>query len=115
MSDDWRAIGMTLYFSADRHDYVGLHNESVTRVITERHNAMITEYGILSEIAAELARAHHAPLNSAHEAYAVILEELDEFKAEVWKKQRLRDPAAMRTELIQLAAMAIRAMEDLNL
>lgn len=71
----------------------------------------------LAAVAVELARArsHHAPLNSAHEAYAVILEELDEFKAEVWKKTRERDKTAMRAELIQLAAMAIRAVEDLEL
>lgn len=71
----------------------------------------------LAQVAAELerARSQHAPLNSGHEAYAVILEELDEFKAEVWKKRRERNPAAMRTELIQLAAMAIRAIEDLEL
>jgi hypothetical protein len=71
----------------------------------------------LAAVAVELARARekHAPLHSAHEAYAVILEELDEFKTEVWKKQRERDRTAMRAELIQLAAMAIRAVEDLNL
>lgn len=71
----------------------------------------------ITAVAAELARAReqHKPLNSAHEAYAVILEELDEFKAEVWKKTRERDLSAMRAELIQLAAMAIRAVEDLKL
>lgn len=71
----------------------------------------------LAAVAAELerARSKHARLNSAHEAYAVLLEELDEFKAEVWKKTRERDRAAMRAELIQLAAMAIRAIEDLKL
>ena len=65
----------------------------------------------------ELARARerHAPLNSAHEAYAVILEELDEFFAEVRKRAERRDPAAMRRELVQIAAMAIRAVEDLAL
>jgi hypothetical protein len=71
----------------------------------------------LHQVRQELARARgkHAPLNSAHEAYAVILEELDEFKAEVWKKTRERDRAHMREELIQIAAMAIRAVEDLEL
>lgn len=72
---------------------------------------------VLAAVASELeyARSKHAPLNSAHEAYAVILEELDEFKAEVWKKTRDRNREAMRAELIQLAAMAIRAIEDLEL
>lgn len=72
---------------------------------------------VIAAVSAELARAreHHKPLNSAHEAYAVILEELDEFKIEVWKKSRERDLTAMRSELIQLAAMAVRAVEDLDL
>lgn len=70
-------------------------------------------YQVRNEL--ERARGAHAPLNSAHEAYAVILEELDEFKVEVWRKRAERDPARMRAELIQIAAMAIRAVEDLEL
>jgi hypothetical protein len=70
-------------------------------------------YQVRNEL--ERARGKHAPLNSAHEAYAVILEELDEFKAGVWKKRAGRDPERMRAELIQIAAMAIRAVEDLEL
>jgi hypothetical protein len=72
----------------------------------------------LHQVRQELQRAQrqHAPLNSAHEAYAVILEELDEFKAEVWgTRADARDPARLRAELIQIAAMAIRAIEDLGL
>ena len=61
------------------------------------------------------AQAKHAPMNSAHEAYAVILEELDEFKAEVWKQTRNRDTAHMAMELIQIAAMCARAASDLEL
>lgn len=77
----------------------------------ETHNTF------LLDVAAEYYRAvkQHAPLNSAHEAYAVILEELDEYKAEVWKKREQRDKHAMRAELVQLAAMCMRAVEDLGL
>ena len=57
----------------------------------------------------------HAPMNSAHEAYAVILEELDEFWEEVRKKKECRSEEKMREELIQIAAMAIRSMCDLSL
>lgn len=61
------------------------------------------------------ATQKHPPMNSHHEAYAVILEELDEYKAEVWKQTKARDRENMRTELIQLAAMALRAAVDLGL
>lgn len=61
---------------------------------------------------AERAMSMHAPMNSAHEAYAVILEELEEFWIEVMKKRELRTVDAMRTELKQIAAMAIRAIVD---
>lgn len=57
----------------------------------------------------------HKPLNSSHEAYAVILEELDEFWAEVCKRRENRDRVAMLKELIQIGAMAQRAAEDIGL
>lgn len=58
------------------------------------------------------ARANHKPINSAHEGYAVILEELDEFWDEVKKKRELRDGRRMYEELVQIAAMAQRTAED---
>jgi hypothetical protein len=66
----------------------------------------------------ELDRAHinhPAGIHSAHEGYAVILEELDELKDEVWKKREHRDSEAILRELIQVAAMATRMAEDLGL
>ncbi|MGH3610392.1 MAG: hypothetical protein ACRDRD_20240 [Pseudonocardiaceae bacterium] len=68
----------------------------------------------LEAIAAELrgARAKWPPINSAHEGYAVILEEVDEFWQHVLAKQRDRDPEAMYAELIQVAAMAVRTASD---
>jgi len=72
---------------------------------------------ICIEVAEEVGRATnlHLPQLSAHESYAVILEEVDEFWDEVKKKSRERSNAAMRTELIQIAAMAVRAIHDLGL
>ena len=52
------------------------------------------------------------PFNSAHEGYAIILEELDELKAHVWTNQKRRDIAAMRVEAVQVAAMALRFIAD---
>jgi hypothetical protein len=37
------------------------------------------------------ARRKHPPLHSLHEAYAVLLEEVDEFKAQVWQQAAARD------------------------
>lgn len=71
---------------------------------------------IFKEIAEELesARASHGPLNSPHEAYAVMLEELDEYKEWVWMKSSKRNQKKMRAELVQLAAMAIRTILDVH-
>lgn len=54
----------------------------------------------------------HARFASAHEGYAVILEELDELKGEVWKKREERDKAKMQEEAVQVAAMAVRFVLD---
>jgi hypothetical protein len=60
----------------------------------------------------ERAQAKHAPINSLHEGYAVILEEIEEFKDEVFKQTKARDTENIRTELIQSAAMCARCFTD---
>lgn len=72
---------------------------------------------ILSRVAQELSGAteDHPPLHSAHEAYSVILEKLDEFWEEIKKKEKVRSVFLMRCELVQIAAMACRTILDLNL
>lgn len=69
---------------------------------------------IIQDVLAELVRATqgNAPMHSAHEGYAVILEELDELKAHVWSNPKRRDHAAMREEAVQVAAMALRFIFD---
>lgn len=57
----------------------------------------------------------HPPMHSLHEAYAVILEEVEELWQEVCKRAADRDPKAVLTELTQIAAMCQRAAEDLTL
>lgn len=78
---------------------------------------------ILLEVEDECDRAmglrisgQHAAMNGPHEAYAVLLEEMDEYWDEV-KKYNPNKPGRdtrprQREELIQIAAMAIRAIYD---
>jgi NTP pyrophosphatase (non-canonical NTP hydrolase) len=47
-------------------------------------------------------------MNSAHEGFAVLLEEVDELKEHVWTNQKKRDLRKMQNEAIQVAAMALR-------
>lgn len=56
----------------------------------------------------------HPPLHSAHEGYAVILEELDELWDEVRKRPAKRNPSRMRTEAIHVAATALRFAADIT-
>ena len=73
--------------------------------------------GVLLEVDDEIERAevNHRPYSSAHEAYGVLAEEVAEFFDEVRKKRSDRDKAAMRRELVQVAAVAIRAIVNLEL
>ena len=70
---------------------------------------------VCEEVDAETLRAMdlHASMNSAHEAYAVIQEEVEEFWEEVKKKEP--SPDSMATKLRQVAAMCVRAIVDLEL
>lgn len=69
----------------------------------------------MKEVEHEIRRAVslHGPMKSAHEGYAVILEELDELWEHVRLKAKLRKNDEMRTEAIQIAAMAARFVIDL--
>jgi hypothetical protein len=66
----------------------------------------------LNLVKAELSKAMraHGPMQSAHEGYAVILEELDEMWAEVKRDDMVR----ARSEAIQVAAMAVRFLVDMR-
>jgi hypothetical protein len=76
---------------------------------------MTTPDTFAAMVACELAKAQEtfAPFNSAHEAYAVILEEVEELWEEVRHKHKRQ--AMMCAELVQIAAMCQRAAEDLGL
>jgi hypothetical protein len=57
----------------------------------------------------------HPPLHSAHEALAVVWEEVRELEAEVFKRGDRRSPEAMRKEIVHVAAMAVRFLIDVCL
>lgn len=72
----------------------------------------------VDDVMIELQRArykHPGKQHSAHEGYAVLLEEVDEVWDEVKKNSKRRDRKKMYEELVQVAAMAQRMAEDLNL
>lgn len=58
------------------------------------------------------ATEKHGSFNSAHEGYAVLLEEVDELWDEVKKKTKKRSSEKLRNEAKQCAAMALRFMVD---
>jgi translation initiation factor 2B subunit (eIF-2B alpha/beta/delta family) len=60
----------------------------------------------------DLARQAYPPMNSLHEAYAVILEEVKEFEMEVFRKPDQRHVENILKELAQIAAMCQRTAED---
>ena len=68
-------------------------------------------------VAAELieARQKHGPMNSLHESWAVIYEEVDELWEHVRKKAKNRDKEEILKELVQIAAMCQKSAEDLIL
>lgn len=71
-----------------------------------------TAGAVCGEVLRELlgAMEKFGPMASPHEAYAVLLEEVDEFWEAVKSKDATYDEA--RAELIQVAAMAVRAVVD---
>ena len=78
------------------------------RAITYRSWKM-SDDSILSEVCEELARAEAWPaFHSAHEGYAMLLEEVDELWEHVKVNQKKRALGAMRAEAIQVAAMAVK-------
>ena len=59
------------------------------------------------------ARKKHKKLNSLHEGFGVLLEEIDEFWNEVKKQPKNRNKQRTYHELSQIAAVAQRIAEDL--
>lgn len=70
---------------------------------------------VLEDTEAELRKAitSYPSFHTAHEGYAILLEEVDELWAEVKKKQGSEArPERIRKEAVQVAAMALRLILD---
>jgi hypothetical protein len=70
---------------------------------------------LLNAISAEVDHAKnlYPKFNSLHEGYAVMLEEVEELWELIRKSKLLKADDCMRNEAIQIAAMAVRFVEDL--
>lgn len=66
---------------------------------------------VLNEL--DSATSRYDPFASAHEGWAILLEEVDELWDEVKLKPSLRSQERMADEAIQIAAMAMRFLEDI--
>ncbi len=74
------------------------------------HSEVLTD--IINTVTDEYIRAESkfGPFASAHEGYAVILEEVDE----MWAEIKRNDIKRAREEAVQVAAMAIRFLIDVK-
>jgi hypothetical protein len=81
-------------------------NQRIFGQKAERHELKIQANRAIEE--AIKARKTHGPMAGAHEAYAIILEELDEF----WDSVRADRPDP--EELVQVAAMCLCALVELD-
>lgn len=97
----------------------------------ERHKLLTALSSASSEAVEEAfnAASKWPPMNSAHEAFGVLAEEVDELSDacglapvvlalhRLWEhvkvNQKRRDLSAMRTEAIQVSAMALRFVVDI--
>jgi len=70
--------------------------------------------GAFEAVTQEYKRASHdfQPFHSAHEGLAVIEEEFEELKSEVFKSPSARNWSQMQEEAVQVAAMALRFLVD---
>ena len=86
--------------------------------INKVQDAYVPHIGLnlASAIDDEIARSykHDEVFASLHEAYAVILEELDEVWDITRLKRKNRDADKLREEFIQIAAMAIKAIQSMD-
>ena len=100
-----------------------MNSESAPSYFDEQGNKKLVVYdyqekldAAMNEIEAEVLRAKQlfpTDFHNQHEAYAVILEEVDELWEEIKKNHKKHDLEAQRKEAKQAAAMLVRLMVEL--
>lgn len=100
-----------------------MNTESTNAGFDEQGNRIMQPYSYqqklslaITEIEAEVERAKllfPTHFHNQHEAYAVILEEIDELWEEIKKNHKNYDLKAQRKEATQAAAMLARLMVEL--
>ena len=81
--------------------------------MTKQFDAKLTL--LLAKIEAEFQRAikYYRPMNSYHEGYAVLKEEMEELWDEIKRKPTTRSKRRLQEEAVQIGAMALRFLYDL--
>lgn len=86
----------------------------VKRLLSEPDETRPDENHLVEQVMAEVINEYRrvaskfAPMNSAHEGYAVLLGEVDE----LWDAIKRNEVVNLREEAIQVAAMGIRFLMD---
>jgi glycyl-tRNA synthetase beta subunit len=95
-------------------------SEQALRDLVSGINTAIDAQVALTRIAAEVldaavpVQARWGDYHSAHEAYGVMMEEVEEFWEIVKVRQENRDLAKMRAELVDIAVCAMRTILSLD-
>lgn len=95
-------------------DKLSLRHNYIIRMTKEEYDKKLDL--VLQNIGTEVKRAKTMFPNNfvnQHEAYAVILEEVDELWDEIKKNQKVYDLEAQRKEATQAAAMLSRLLVEL--
>ena len=100
-----------------------MNSESISSSFDDQRNKKLSDYDYgeklaasLTEIEVEVLRAKQlfpTDFHNQHEAYAVILEEVDELWEEIKRNHKKYDLEAQRKEAKQAAAMLVRLMVEL--
>lgn len=93
--------------SQERHSHPCCAPQSDQEDIDAAQRMTVAKVDVMREIA-RAQELGFGPFHSAHEGYAILLEEVDELKAHVWTNQKKRDVEAMYKEAVQVAAMATK-------